>query len=245
MNEKLIDLTKWKKGVTLDVIFDLLGLSDPFLIFITNQDKNMLLYDRVVDTAKVQINLPDHGDMVYLYSERPVKQILTGPIRIDKLTYKFNTGIITKRAYPFSAIQTEIVPFIPDENGNLTDQPARFLPDTGLKQVSAYAMQDKPQPVVKFILEHEDGHYYYGRPLPAPKYWSNFSQTDQDMIRKMYQEDEEEADKYAVYNLINQGYNASNMLTSLTNYLSDNDSSSQRMIRVFNDIQAQHKNFRL
>lgn len=244
MFEKQIDLSTWKGGVTLNVLFDVTGSVAPFLVFITNPDRSVIFYYRVIDKQMVEINLPEHPDQVILFSGHPIKQVLIGDIRITHLDYRFNTDIITPRNYAFSEIQTQVVPFIPGPDGRPSMQPARFLPSEGIKQLSAMVMERMPQPVRVFINEHENGHYFYGRPTPVPEIMAMLSPAEQAYYDGIAQQDEEEADRYAVYKVINDGYNFSNALNAVTDFLSDNYVSKARMEKVFNTIQAEHKNFR-
>lgn len=243
MVEKLIDLSNFKKGVTLDVQFDFTGQAKPFLIFITNEAKDLIFYYRFFDKNRLSINLPEHTEKIYLYSDKPILQILTRKLQPYQLPYKYNEAIITKRPYKFEDIRTELVDFIPDPKTGLpSNQPARFLPDSGLKQISLSVFKRLPQPTRKFINEHENGHYYYGRPLPPQVYWNKFTPEQQKEFARIYQEDEEEADRYAVYKCINEGYNFSGAFSSVADFLSDSEMSRKRIEKVLNTIKQEHKN---
>jgi len=241
MFKKNIDLRDLPKGATLWVEFDYRG-RDPFLVLVTGPDEKMTYYYRVIDQPSVSINLPVHPRIIVLASTYPVKSILKGPLKIYPIKYNFNTEIITPRSYPFHAIRTEILPFIPDEYGNPSDQPARFAPEEGLRQISASVFQNLPQPVAKFVLEHENGHYFYGRDLPNRDYWGFFPQDQQKNIERMFIQDEKEADRYAAYKLINDGYNFSGALGSLADFLSNNYISQERINDLFEILDREHKN---
>lgn len=241
MNETVIDLTNYPKGATLDIVFNVIGKVAPFLVFITNESKNMVFYNRIIEGPKVSINLPYTIKKVILFSMQPVKQILTGPLRIFKMVYNFNTPIITPRSYTFDQIKTELLPFIPDQYGRPTDQPARFMPSTGQKQISQSVMHAYPAPTQEYISEHENGHYYYGRPLPPVSTWKNFDQATQKKLVQIHGEDEIEADRYAFYKLMNDGHNFSNLYDSVASYLSNNPESLARIKALKNTIINEHK----
>lgn len=243
MIEKQIDLSNWPNGVTLDVVFDAGSPVTPFMIFVTALDKKIMLYYRTVNKANVSINLPKHPDQVILMTERPIVSILTGPLRKTPLKYNFNTDIITPRPYPISQIRTEYLNFIPDpETGLPSDQPARFSPSIGLKQLATGVLNKFPQQVVDFIDEHENGHYYYGRPLPPVDMWRHFSPQVQKALHDAYEEDEYEADRYAMYQLMNKGYNFSNVFNAVNDFLGDNPISRTRIQKMKENIMNEHRN---
>lgn len=242
MWERLINLTRHPDGVTLYVTFEEKLIKGPYLVFITNEFKNKLLYQHSPDKSKVMINLPVHGENVILFSQVPVKEITIGPLKIFKIDYKFNKSIVVKRPYKFEQIKQKLVPFIPDENGHPTNQPARFHPTQGIKEVSKSVVSQMPHTVGIFVNHHEDGHYFYGRPLPPMQTWKNYPQYLQSHFWNIFQEDEEEADRYALYKAINEGHNFSNVASAVLNYLSDNKSSYLRAEKLINTIKAEHKN---
>lgn len=242
MIEQLIDLSSFPNGVTLDVNFNFTGSVAPFPVFILSQDKQTIYYSRMFNTPVLQINLPKHSPKVFLLSGAPIKSILFGPIRIYKIKYKFNNDIIEKRNYGFDKIKVEYLPFIPDQFGRPTNQPARFMPTTGLIQYSDSVLKTYPEPVVAFIQEHEPGHYYYGRDLPPQKLWPLFSPEAIARFKQIHAEDEAEADRFAFYNLINRGYNFSGTWQAVDNYLSDNPETRYRRQQLKNTIINEHKN---
>jgi len=250
MNSKTIDLSNFKKGVTLDVDFGFANKVNPFLIFITDPGEEIMYYYRKVDRSKISINLPEHTDQVTIYSEKyPVKTVLISPLRICKMKYCFNNGIVQQRPYSFNEIKEELLPVIAAPkfyNGQIVgysyDQPARFLPSAGLIQYNAKVLSTFPQPTRMFIRGHEKGHYYYGRPVPPPSVLQRLSPAEQDHWKKISEEDEREADRYALYSVTNDGYNFSGSLESLTDFLSDNYISKERMKYLYNIINQEHKN---
>ncbi len=250
MTEYSIDLTGKKKGVTLSVDFGFKGEVTPFLVFITDSIGGQMYYYRQVNKGQVSINLPVHSDRINLYSSayKP-KSVLICPLKIYKMDYHFNSPIVQKRPYKFEEIREEYLSFIPmtqNINGHIfqlpSDQPARFLPSTGLTQFSNSVFEKIPQPVVEFIKRHEKGHYYYGRPLPNQELWKFFTLPEQAQMQQTMLEDEEEADRYSLYSMINDGYNFSGALNSLTDFLSDNYLSKERMKKLYSIISQEHKN---
>lgn len=241
MKETIIDLSRFLNGVTLDVNFNFTGSVTPFIVFITTEDKKTILYSRMYDKPVLTINLPKHSAKVILFTAAPIKTILMGPLRIYKLDYQHNKNIITPRDYKFSEIKTEYLPYIPDQNGIYTNQPARFMPPTGLKQLSTSVLKTYPQPTQEFVDTHEDGHYYYGQNLPPYKFWKFFTTPEQKRFKEIHAQDEMEADRYAFYNLINKGYNFSNLWDSVNNYLSDNEETRQRRAALKSIIINEHK----
>jgi hypothetical protein len=260
MSVKEIDLSGFKdKGVTLHVAFDAKAPVDPFFIFITNETGDILFYYRKINKANVTINLPVHSDKVLLNiaADHAVKSIIQQPIQIDKIKYKPDARILQTRNYPIEAITTQVLPVISipltDEKGNdirnydgsyrmmPTDQPARFMPSIGLKQLSQSIMSKMPQPTRVFVMDHEEGHYYYGRPVPPKEVLKIAPLEYQQEFQKQIQEDEEAADNYALHKLINQGYNYSGVFSSLEHFLPDNYISKQRIQKMFNTIQKYNK----
>jgi hypothetical protein len=260
MIQKEIDLTGFKdKGVTLYVAFETKGPIDPFYIFISDPTGHDIYYYRQINKPNVMINLPEHSDKVILkvMADHPVQSIIKQPIQITKIKYNPKSNIITPRDYKISDIQTQVLPVISipqiDNNGERmrnydgsyimmpTNQPARFMPSIGLKQLSAAILSKYPQPVRQFVIDHEEGHYYYGRNIPSPDVLQLMPQDMQREYQNQLLEDEEAADDYALHKMINDGYNWSGAFTSLTDYLPDNYISNSRINKMFNTIQKYHK----
>ncbi len=256
-----IDLSNFKgKGVTLYIAFDISGTPDPFYIFITNEKGDITYYYRQINSANVTLNLPVHSDKVILneFADHPVKSVMQRPIQITKIKYTPNKNIVQARNYPIEKIMDQLLPVIsipmmnPDgypvkrPNGQVimipTNQPARFMPSIGLRQYSESVLNKFPQPTRVFVGDHEEGHYFFGRNIPAPHVMKQLPLEVQQMYQKDLLEDEEAADDYALHKLINAGYNFSGAFYSLRDFLPESYISSERMKKMYGTIERINKN---
>lgn len=257
MQVKELDLSKFKKGATLDAIFEIPGgKTNPYLIYVTSEDGKIMYYQRLYDGDKVSINLPkipESGKVLFLWSGNfPLKQILTGPLRITKIRYVFDEKIKQTRPYKFEDIKEEVLPYIPQTipmsgGQSITiesDQPARFFPPLGVIQYSQKVLSKVPEPVFEFIKSHEKGHYYYGRPMASRNEAQSMSPDQKQEFMKQLEEDEVAADRFAMYDLVNRGYNFTGTLYALTNHLPEGYMSKQRIMKLYNEISNIHKHLK-
>lgn len=254
MDGKTIDLQRYKnKGVTLVVTFD--QVTAPFLIVINDTDTKKTLYYRMYDKPKLTLNLPKHSSFVTLVNDgtAKIKDVLISPIKKIQLKYNFNKDLVVPRNYSLNEVKTVYYPQIIDYvNGEpkVLNTPARFIPSLKEKQVSIEQMQHFAQPDEEFVLDHEEGHYFYGRPyLPDDVIrLLPISTLDKSKMsnhfQKQIQEDELEADRYALYKFLNAGYSFSGAFNSLDKNLGDDHFSTQRVLNInslYKDISKQYK----
>lgn len=232
IHRKVIDLSNFRNGVTLFLKFK--NVTDTFLIEITDvptaypeiydprikriPQNETVYYKRLYNKAKLQINLPVHPQWIQV-------KVYGGP-QID--SYIIDKIRIQKIPYQF---ETDLIvprryPISEVKIQRCRNLPhgtqARFLYDYGIIQTDEDRMSKLPQPVRQFILGHELGHYYYNEERPT--------------------------DRFALYQLNNQGYNLSNLMDSLTNVLSLQTRAGElhhlnisRILSVFQDITKLHK----
>lgn len=96
-------------------------------------------------------------------------------------------------------------------NKNMTSTPARINTKTGVIEIGK-RFKLFPFPIRLFILCHEVGHFFYSK--------------------------EENADLYACKIYVDNGYNKSNALYSLTKVLSVNIQNEKRILELFKKIQS-------
>lgn len=253
MNVQQIDLSRFTKGATIGVQFDAPDHVKPFLIYATGIAGKPVYYQRLNDRGKISINFPDvpeDGQMLLWWSgDLKIKQTWTGPLKIYKIPYKHNEAIKQVRPYKFEEIREVMLPYIPEmqegPNGEKiyveSTQPARFFPATGEAQFSQKVMNDMPIPVQIYVNKHEKGHYYYGRPIPSATMMQKLTWGEQQRYLQQLKEDEMEADRFALYWMINQGYNFTGTLYALTNHLPPNYMSKERILNLYNEISRINK----
>ena len=229
---KIISLSGFK-GVTIHL--HLKGIVTPFFIVISGLNNKEIYYVRKFDKEKVEINLPVHDTKIKLdVSSGKIEKVILQKLKIYHIPYKFNNELKMYREYPIEKISYQKVTNLPHGS------PARFIPGLALIQVDVNRMENMPQPVKFFIQAHELGHYYYGRYIP-----SNIPKEDRAMVEyyeKVYEEDEKEADRFALYQLINKGYNFSGIQFAIQNTLKDSALNLGRILNVYNEIKTIHKN---
>lgn len=251
MDGKILDLKLYKnKGVTVIVTFD--KVTAPFLVVVNDVKSDKTLYYRTYDKSKLTFNLPKHSDTVKLVCNgtAKIKSVLFTPIKKFNLKYSFNKDIVVPRNYSLQEIKTVFYPQIIDVikgQPTVLKTPARFVPALKEKQVSIQQTEHLPEPVLEFILDHEEGHYFYGRPYMPDEVIAKFPITPIEKSRlsqfykKQIQQDELEADRYALYKFINKGYNFSGALNSLLDNLGNDHFSTQRIASLYSEIDKQHK----
>lgn len=95
-----------------------------------------------------------------------------------------------------------------------TTTPIRIFTDTGVVEYNDRFVSFI-QPVQKFLIEHEKGHFFYS--------------------------DEQNCDLYALVNFLRMGYNQSTAFYSLKNILSRTNENLQRLKAIFSNIQKIRK----
>lgn len=235
MVSKIIDLSK-KNGVTIHLTFK--NIVAPFLVAITDVSGQVIFYYRIFDKENLRLNLPKHPEKILLRVDAPVEisNFIVTDLNKQKIKYNFNKEILVKRPYPIESVQFRTVPYLLDNKGNINRSPARFLPSIGMIEFNQSITRNLPQPVNAFIGMHELGHYYYGRPIPI-----QFHKSQRAFYENQLKEDEQEADRFALYNFINEGYNFSGALQSLTDHLSSNYITKQRISTMGEEIKKMHK----
>lgn len=254
MKVEQIDLSRFPNGATLDITFNIPEkVAQMFMVFVWAMN-GKILYHRLNDRARISINLPKipaPGSVVLAWDGSfGIKQKIVGPLRVTRLKYKHNDRIRQVRPYKQEDIRISRLPYIPDAvklpNGSTAwiegDQPGRFFPNLGEMQLSDKVLRPMPEPCEQFVIEHEKGHYHYGRPVPPKSELDAMPEAKRRQALEQLEEDEIEADRYAMYNLINSGYNFTSTLYALTNYLPPTYMSKQRILRLYNDINRINKN---
>lgn len=240
VDSKIIDLTGNKKGVT--IYFKFKDVFAPFLVVITDVSGQVVFYKRDYNKSNLSANLPVHPDnvLVLVTGGPKIESTIVSPLKKLKIPYYFNFDIMVERPYPVTAIQSRVIPSIMEKGpGGImieSKTPARFLPSLGMIEYNERIAKTLPQPVNEFVKLHEIGHYYYGRPVPNPVPLQELK-----FYNDQLKQDEMEADRFALYQFINSGYNFSGALYSLTDHLSDNYISKERMKGLFDEIKKMHK----
>lgn len=233
MEAKIIDLSKYKEGVTMHINF--IVQRKPFFVLITDESGIATFYYRPYDKEMLRLNLPKHPARVKVWSfGAKIKDYILQEIKIFKVPYKHNEKLKQTRDYDIKNIKRAWVPRLPGDN------PARFFPKFGLMQFSVLGMGQLSQPTIDYVMKHEKGHYYYGRDLP--RNLPLMPPDVQDFYNKRIEEDEIEADRFAIHEHINEGYNFSGGLFSLLDNLNPNYISKNRILNLFNEIKIMHKN---
>ena len=234
MQEKVIDLKSFPKGVT--IYFKFKNIRNTFFILIKDENSSEVYYKRIYDKPQLTVNLPVHPEQICVYYDgADLENYIVRNICIYKIPYEFNQKILIKRPYPIGDIRIEPTAGLPHGSE------ARFLYHHGIIQYDADKFALMPQPTRKYILTHELGHYWYGRSIP---------EECPDNMRKHYYdmslEDEKECDKFALYSCINEGYNFSNVTSGAMETLHTNGHYNlDRILAIHNEIKAMHKNLNL
>lgn len=242
LNSKQIDLSSYPKGVTIFFSFKNISCT-PFCIIIKDSGSNEIFYNRCFDKKDLTVNLPVHSQYITVLTTcAEINQYIVQPLRIRPIKYQFNEKIKLKRDYPIDKIHIQPVRGLP------FGSEARFLYNEGIIQYDVEAMSKLAQPTRNFILRHELGHYYYGRPIPEPEALQQMP----DSLRKHYHdislEDEKECDKFSMYSCHNDGYNFSNITSGLMDTLTSGGTNVghynvDRILNVHNEIKRIDKNF--
>lgn len=234
MESTVIDL-KGKKGVTIHVQFK--NIQPLFFISVTDLSGKVFFYKRQFDKPKLRLNLPMHPDQVVMnVAGAEIDKYVIQPLQKISFQYHHNKDLVQTRNYDIGQIQRQTLPYFLDDKGQLNNSPARFFPNYGVLQYNGSIMPQLPQPVATFVGFHELGHYYYGRPIPKV-----IAQGAEEFYHNQLKEDEQEADRFALYNFINEGYNFSGALQSLSDYLSESYISQARIGRLGDEIKKMHK----
>lgn len=234
MESTVIDLSG-KKGVTIHVLFK--NIQPLFFISVTDPSGKIFFYKRQFDKHKLQFNLPVHPEKVVLnVAGADIEKYIVAPIKKLSFKYDHNRNLVQTRNYDVSQIKRQTLPYFLDDQGKLNNSPARFFPHYGVLQYNASIMPHLPQPVAAFVAMHENGHYYYGRPLPKQIHPSQKAYYENQL-----KEDEQEADRFALYQFINQGYNFSGAFQSLADHLSESYISKERIAKLADEIKKMHK----
>lgn len=251
MDKKIIDTsTVGKDGITMIIDFD--NVSAPFLVVVTDEITGKTLYYRYYDKKKLTFNLPVYNKRVKLFvsGNTKIKSVLLTKLKKPNYEYKFNHDIIMQRPYPIEQIKVETLPlFLGVKNGKPYEitSPARFLPSEAKIQFSAKQTANIPEPLEKFCRYHEEGHYYYGRPYMTREQLAPLNFTSDVKNRLMQQfaanmlQDEKEADRYALYKFLNEGYNFSGSLFSLLDFLPQGYANTQRILSLHDEIKKIHQ----
>lgn len=247
MNVKDIDLTKYKGGVT--IYFNFKIERNPFFVLITDPTGIATYYYRKFDKEFLRVNLPKHPNKIKVITNGAViKDYQIKDIEIIHVAYKHNDKLKQTRKYAFNDIREKWVPVLYDtvlgphgeQIKTPNKNPARIFPSHGLMEKSVIGMAKLAQPAQEYVIDHEKGHYYYGRDIPMNL--QKYPRDVQEYYAKRIEEDEMEADRYALHNHINKGYNFSGGLFSLLDNLNDNDVCKRRILNIYNEILKMHKN---
>lgn len=234
IQEKIIDLTNYKEGVTL--YFKFKNIGNAFFILIKDADSPEQYYKRTYEKPDLKVNLPVHSPRILvIYSGADLETWLIKKIQITKIPYKVNESILIKRNYPISAIKIMPVRNLP------MGSEARFLYNEGIIQYDVDRCALMPQPSFNFILKHEAHHYFYGRPIPLPEEMDKMPESLKKYYYHISLEDESACDEGALYACINEGYNFSGILHGLMDTLNHSHYNLTRIVSIHNEIKKMHK----
>jgi hypothetical protein len=183
----------------------------PFAVFITDETGRQTFYYRIFDKPQLTLNLPVHSQKIYLRHIGNPQLKSTMIAPLNKLNLKYTFNPSKVKKRSYSLAAVTWQKV----SGLPYGSPARFFFNTGLMQVDENRMSILPQPVRQFIQCHELAHYYY--------------------------EDEVEADRFALYQYLNQGYNFSTAFNSLFDYLTPSGINVTRILSLFAEIMKLHK----
>lgn len=251
MDKKIID-TRNFQGEGLTMIVNYSNVKSPFLVVVTDNDTGNVLYYREYNKPQLTLNLPIHGEFVKLSNsgETKIKSVLLTKLKKPNYKYEFNKDLIVKRPYPIESVKVETLPAFVEKRGNEIVElktPARFLPSVGKIQYSQRQVQNIPQPLKVFLGYHELGHYYYGRPYLTRTQINKLNFTPEvkqkllNLFQKQMLEDEMEADRFALYKFLNDGYNFAGALYSLADNLPSDFINKERILNIHKEISKIHK----
>lgn len=182
----------------------------PFLIIVFTQGKHDVLYYRVNNQQNLRVNLPVHTGVIELVLVDAPKLEHIMTLPLKKPTIPYKFNRELVKDRGYPISQ--IRRYKVQRLPGVT--PACFFFYRGVMLEDAARMAAMPQQIRSFVRGHELGHYYY--------------------------DDEQEADRFSVYNYINAGYNFSSALNSLTDFLTPNGINANRMLAVHGEICKMH-----
>lgn len=235
IQQKIIDLSNFKGGVTL--YFHFKNIGNAFFILIQDENRKETFYKRTYEKEFLQVNLPVHSPRILvIYYGADMESYLVRKIDIYKIPYQINEKLRLQRPYDLSDITIRPVRNLPEGSE------ARFLYNEGIIEWDVDRCADMAQPAFNFILKHETHHYFYGRPIPVPEELRRMPQDLQQYYYDISLEDETECDRGALYACINDGYNFSGIIGGLMDTLHANGHySASRIIDIHNEITKMHK----
>lgn len=240
IQRKIIDLTNYRKGVT--IFFRFKNIGNAFSILIKDANSDTKYYSRIFDKRDLEVNLPVHPDIIELYiQDAELEMYLVQPLRIYALPYEFTDQekkILLTRDYPISDIS-----FSRSQQELPQGSEARFFYHYGIMQYDVRKFHSLYQPTRFFILCHEKAHYFFGRPVPDT---SRMSDQQKQYYYDCSLEDERACDRMAVYDCINRGYNFSNILSGIMETLHFNGHYNlTRILSVHEEIKKIHKDLKI
>lgn len=157
----------------------------PFYVQVRDPKTGQILYERTINKQKILINLPHAPEYVSLIivGKPRIESTLITPLR--KPNIPFDKIPETKRKYSITDFR-----FV--ANPNLTS-PARMFTEIPVIEYNPILMQKHTEPVQKFIIYHEFGHYFF----------------DNEIL----------TDRWAINTFLNDGYNMSSANYGLTHVL--------------------------
>jgi len=195
---KLLDLGT-SDGSTIIAQFLDLGYNGkqakPFYIQVRDPKTGQILYERTVDKQKILINLPHHPRYVSLIIVGKPKIESTLIVALQKPNIPFDKLPETKRQYSIKDFRFVANTKLPS--------PARMFTKIPVIQYNPILMRKHSEPVQKFVIYHEFGHYYF--------------------------DDEKLADRWAINRFLNDGYNMSSANYGLTHVLGNSEENLERM----------------
>lgn len=178
----------------------------PFLTVIYS-DRGDMIYYRNYDREQLNINLPVHSDFITVSIIGNVKLDKTMIMPLVKPKLTYSFNESKRIHRGYSHHDIKVVAV--DRLPGIT--PACHLTNCAITLFDKYRVANMPQQIRYFVVNcHEAGHTYY--------------------------DDEQETDRFGVYKFVNDGYNFSSAMNSLTDFLSPNNFNAQRMISMYNEI---------
>lgn len=234
IQQKIIDLSKFKEGVTLYLKFK--NIDNAFFILIQDENRQQTFYKRTYEKSDLTINLPVHSPKIILiYSGAELESYMVGKLNVYKIPLEINEKIRLSRPYDIKDIEIRPVRNLPEGSE------ARFLYNDGIIEYDVDRCAPLDQPTFKFILTHETGHYYYGRPIPVPEELQRMSPELQQYYHDISLEDEKACDDFALRNLINEGYNFSGIINGMLGTLHSSHYNAERILNIHDQILKAHK----
>lgn len=193
------------------IYLKLKDVRNTFLVEATDAATGKEYYKRLYDKSRLEFNLPVHPEKICV-------KVYGGP-KLDN--YIIGDMKVYQLPYKFNNDKRVYRPY---DLGDITFQKVnglpygsegRFLYDFGLMQMDESKLAHYPQPAVQFIQLHELGHYFY--------------------------DDEREADRFALYGFVNQGYNFSGAQNYITETLgTDSHYNVYRILSIWDEINKMH-----